>query len=118
MPVLVVMRCLQHEAQALRLLRHACAQDLDYVGVDDSEQPEQETDNACTGLMYLNPTDKARALMRAWHDTCQEQKFLNQPAWNEVRTGKLHTSTISSKAITILPLCRGTCTRWHAPALV
>ena len=79
---LVVMRCLQHEAKALRLLRHACTQDLDYVGVDDSEQPEQETENACTGLMYLNPTDKAKALMRAWHDTCQEQRFLNQPAWN------------------------------------
>ena len=54
-------------------------QGLDYVGVDDSEQPEQETDNACTGLMYLNPTDKAKALMRAWRDTCQEPTTTTSP---------------------------------------
>ena len=60
-------------------------QGLDYVGVDDSEKPEQETDNACTGLMYMNPTEKAKSLLQQWHDTCQEQKYLNQPAWNNVR---------------------------------
>ena len=59
-------------------------QGLDYVGVDDSELPEQETDNACTGLMYLNPTDKAKALLGRWRDTCQALNNNNQPAWNAV----------------------------------
>lgn len=59
-------------------------QGLDYVGVDDSELPEQETDNACTGLMFLNPTEKAKVLLGQWRDTCQALNNNNQPAWNEV----------------------------------
>jgi hypothetical protein len=67
-------------------------QGLDYVGVDDSELPEQETDNACTGLMFLNPTDTAKALLGKWRDTCQALNNNNQPAWNAV--GHWSTSLI------------------------
>lgn len=62
------------------------AQGLDYVGVDDSEQnePERDTDNACTCLMYLNPTSAAKALLRDWHGACLARRYNNQQSWNQV----------------------------------
>ncbi len=59
-------------------------QGLDYVGVDDGELEEQETINACTGLMFLNPTDTAKELLGKWRYTCQVYNSNNQPAWNAV----------------------------------
>ncbi len=59
-------------------------QDLDYVGVDDSEELEQDTGDACTCLMYLNPTDTAKHLMHEWRHVCIVTNGNNQPAWNAV----------------------------------
>ena len=56
--------------------------------MDDTETPgwetEQETEHACTGFMFLNPTDKAKELLAQWLQRCQATNHNNQPAWNEV----------------------------------
>ena len=36
------------------------------------------------GLMYFSPTDKAKAVLRDWHQVCVEGGSNNQPAWNKV----------------------------------
>ncbi|BDA50156.1 probable UDP-D-xylose:L-fucose alpha-1,3-D-xylosyltransferase [Coccomyxa sp. Obi] len=67
---------------------HLAPQGLDYVGVDDSEvENEQETHNACTGLMYFRPTVRAQQLLSDWHAMCMELNQNNQGAFNRVFSG-------------------------------
>ena len=35
--------------------------------------------------MRFNPTEKAKALLRDWHQMCQDDESNAQPAWNKVR---------------------------------
>lgn len=35
--------------------------------------------------MLFNPTEKAKGLLRDWHQICQDQESNAQPAWNKVR---------------------------------
>ena len=37
------------------------------------------------GLMRFNPTEKAKGLLRDWHQICQDEESNAQPAWNKVR---------------------------------
>ena len=39
---------------------------------------------ACAGLMYFAPSEKAKAVLNDWHQTCVEAGSNNQPAWNKV----------------------------------
>jgi hypothetical protein len=36
------------------------------------------------GLMYFQPTDKAKAVLKEWHQVCVDVGSNNQPAWNRV----------------------------------
>lgn len=36
------------------------------------------------GLMYFKPTDKAKAVLKEWHQVCADAGSNNQPAWNKV----------------------------------
>ena len=36
------------------------------------------------GLMYFRPSEKAKAVLNDWHQTCVEAGSNNQPAWNKV----------------------------------
>ena len=35
--------------------------------------------------MRFNPTEKAKGLLRDWHQMCQDDESNAQPAWNKVR---------------------------------
>ncbi len=35
------------------------------------------------GLMRLNPTEKAKGLLRDWYQVCQDDESNAQPAWNK-----------------------------------
>ncbi|CAL5224088.1 g6714 [Coccomyxa viridis] len=60
---------------------------LDVVLVDDSEsEEERRSDNTGTGLMRFNPTEKAKGLLRDWHQVCQDEESNAQPAWNKLFT--------------------------------
>lgn len=34
--------------------------------------------------MRFNPTEKAKGLLRDWHQVCQDEESNAQPAWNKV----------------------------------
>lgn len=40
--------------------------------------------NVLAGLMRFNPTEKAKAVLRDWHQVCQDDESNAQPAWNKV----------------------------------
>ena len=59
--------------------------------------------------MYFNPTEKAKAVLRDWHQVCVEGGS-NQPAWNKVRPPSqptLHVHTCPPEALRVHePMCK------------
>ncbi|CAK0732131.1 hypothetical protein CVIRNUC_000089 [Coccomyxa viridis] len=75
------------DAAWLRDFQKLAPKRLDVVLVDDSEaEEERRSDNTGTGLMRFNPTEKAKALLRDWHQMCQDDESNAQPAWNKLFT--------------------------------
>ncbi|CAL5221951.1 g4228 [Coccomyxa viridis] len=75
------------DAVWLRDFRKLAPAMLDLVLVDDSEaEEERRSDNTGTGLMRLNPTEKAKGLLRDWYQVCQDDESNAQPAWNKLFT--------------------------------
>ena len=45
--------------------------------------------------MRFNPTEKAKGLLRDWHQMCQDEESNAQPAWNKVILRSLQTTGLS-----------------------
>ena len=54
--------------------------------------------------MYFHPTDKAKAVLRDWHQVCVEGGSNNQPAWNKVRPLPAVHLTMHAPALPQLPV--------------
>ena len=57
------------------------------VWLTDGRGTLQETENACTGLMYFRPPVRAQQLLHDWHNMCIELNQNNQGAFNRVFSG-------------------------------
>lgn len=68
--------------------------------------------------MRFNPTEKAKGLLRDWHQICQDKESNAQPAWNKAR--HIFHNAIPKPILNITNLCRSPVWDmglWSLPAL-